>query len=75
MKLSNKYGVPQSTLDQMVKDGIISSKWPEYEEVYGLYLKMKSSGKSKEQICHDIADQRNMNWTTVKHMISIVDKI
>lgn len=75
MKLSNKYNVPQSTLDQMVKDGIISSKWPAYEEVYGLFLSMKSSGKSKEKIYMDISDKKNIPWRTVRAMVEAVAKI
>lgn len=75
MKLSNKYNIPQNTLDQMVKDGVISSKWPAYEEIYALFNSMKSSGKSKEQIYNDIADQKNMSSRTVRAMVEAVAKI
>jgi hypothetical protein len=75
MKLCNKYNIPQQTVDQMVKDGVISSKWPAYEEVYGMYNLLKASGKSKEQIYNDIADQKNMSARTVRAMVEAVAKI
>lgn len=75
MKLCNKYNIPEATLTQMVKDGVISSKWPVYEEIYNLYLTMKSNGKSKEQIYLDIADLKNIKSRTVREMIEVVSKI
>lgn len=73
MSISNKYNIPQDTVNQMVKDGIISSKWPRYEEVYQLYK--QSSGKSKASKFLDISIKLNIPERTVKMMIETMDKI
>lgn len=73
MSISNKYNIPQDTVNQMVKDGIISSKWPRYEEVYALYK--QSIGKSKASKFLDISIKLNIPERTVKMMIETMDKI
>lgn len=75
MKLSNRYNIPQETINKMIKDGVLSSKWPSYEEIYTLYLSMISSGKSKEQLYQDIGEAKNIPSRTVKEMIRTMDKI
>jgi len=75
MKLSNKYGVSQDTINQMVKDGVLSSKWPAYEEVYSMYLKLKETCRSKEEIYYIISDQKNIHKSTVRLMIETIAKI
>lgn len=75
MKLCNKYNVPEETINKMVKDGVLSSVWPRYEEVYALYQAQLNTGKSKERIYGEIAEKRNMNPRTVKHIAQFMDKI
>lgn len=75
MKLSNRYNIPQETINKMIKDGVLSCKWPTYEVVYALYLSMSNSGKSKEQIYQEIGEAQNIPSRTVKEMIRTMDKI
>ncbi len=72
MSLSNKYGISQETVNQMVKDGVISCSWPMYEEVFNLYQSMLSSGKNKTQIYNEIADRKGISERTVRDIISKV---
>lgn len=73
MSISNKYNIPQETVKRMVQDGILSSKWPMYEEVYSMYK--SSSAKSKSQIFLDISMKTNIPENTVKYIVSVMDKI
>jgi hypothetical protein len=75
MKLCNRYNIPESTIQNMVKDGVISNSWPLYEEIYALYLSLKNPGKSKSSICREISDSRNMSEHTVRAIVSKMDKI
>jgi hypothetical protein len=75
MILSNKYNVPQQTIDKMVKDGIISTSWPMYEEVYKIYLSIKSTGLSRGEIYMEVADRARISEATAKHIILKMDKI
>ncbi len=40
--LSDKFNVPESTIKNMIKSGVISSKWAGWEEVIALYKQGKS---------------------------------
>lgn len=75
MKLSNKYNIPQETVDKMVKDGIISHSWPTYERVYSIYLSIKNSGLNRRQIYLEIASRERMSEYTAKQIILKMDKI
>lgn len=75
MKLCNKYNIPQETMDKMVRDGVISSSWPMYEEVYTLFQRMLSSGKPKTTIYYEIADQKRISEATVKYIVLKMSKI
>lgn len=46
MKLSEKYNVPEETIKKMVKDGVISCSWPNYERI----SEMRKEGKSVDDI-------------------------
>lgn len=74
MKLCNRYNIPQETINQMVKDGVISCTWPMYEEIYTMFESRKGT-KSKEQIYMDIAEMKNMSPRTVRYMIEKIGKI
>lgn len=75
MILSNKYNVPQQTIDKMVKDGIIPANWPAYEEVYSNYLELKNSGKTRTQIYLEVAEKSRMSQETVKKIILRLGKM
>jgi hypothetical protein len=75
MSLSNKYNIPQSTVNKMVKDGVISCTWPRYEEVYDMYKSYSSSGKTKTEIYYEIAERTRISEHTVKMIVLKMDKI
>jgi len=69
MSISNKYNIPQETVNKMVKDGVISCSWPMYEEVYNMFLSYPQ-GKSKTQIYYEIAEKKGISERTVRDIIS-----
>lgn len=73
MSLSNKYNIPQETINKMIRDGILSSKWPTYEEVYKMYK--ASTARSKAQTFLDISIKLNIPENTIKFIVSYMDKI
>lgn len=75
MSLSNKYNIPQETVNKMVQDGVISCTWPAYEEIYAMYKGYSASGKTKTEIYYEIAERKNMSESSVKHIILKMDKI
>jgi hypothetical protein len=75
MKLSNKYNIPQSTINQMVNDGVIGCQWTQYEKVYEEFQALYASGKSKSEIYMDLSIKYKMSDRTVRHIISIIGKI
>lgn len=44
--LSDKYGVPEPAIKNMIRDGVISCSWETYEEV----IKLHREGKSTAEI-------------------------
>lgn len=61
--LSNKYNIPQETVDKMIKDGVISCSWPNYEQVYELFKK----GMSTSEISfHTGMSQRNVRYVIAR---------
>lgn len=75
MSLSNKYNIPQETVNKMVKDGVISCTWPAYEEIYAMYQGYSHSGMTKTEIYYQIAEKKNMSESSVKQIILKMDKI
>jgi hypothetical protein len=74
MSLSDKYGIPQETVNQMVKDGVISCKYPRHEEVYNLYKTYSGSGKTKTDIYYEMADKLKMSFETIKKIVAQMGK-
>lgn len=75
MSLSKKYGIPQEKIDQLVKDGVISCSWPNYEYIYKLYQESRqATGKTKNSIAYDISVQTNMSIRNVTYIIDKFDK-
>ncbi len=52
--LSDKYGVPEKAIKNMIKDGVISCSWETYDEV----VRMKKEGKSVDDIAAQINTSR-----------------
>lgn len=75
MKLSNKYNVPQDTIDKMVRDGVISTSWPMYERVYEIYQDVKKKNLSRGEIYLEVAERARISEPTAKHIILKMDKI
>lgn len=76
MSLSEKYKVPQETIKKMVNDGVISTTWPAYEDIYAMYKQsMSIGGKSKTQIFYEISEKMKMSDQTVKKIVYLMDKI
>lgn len=44
--LSQKYNIPQDTVKKMIKDGVISCSWENYEQVF----RLKNEGKTVAEI-------------------------
>ncbi len=73
MSLSSKYNIPQETIKNMVKDGVISCTWPMYEEIYAMYQQsMAIGGKTKTEIYYEIAQEKRVSENTVKNAIKAV---
>lgn len=74
MSLSNKYGIPQETVNQMIKDGVISCKYPRYEEVYNLFLTYSGSGKTKTDIYYEMGEKLKMSSESIKKIVAQMGK-
>lgn len=71
MSLSNKYGIPQETVNQMVKDGVISCSWPMYEEVFSMYQTlMRESGAIKSHVIISISEKKGLSERHVREIIN-----
>lgn len=71
MTLSNKYNVPQETINKMVNDGVISCSWPMYEEIYTMFKNsLSAGGKTKTDIYYEIAEKKGISPETVKHAVN-----
>lgn len=71
MKLSEKYGVPETTIKAMIKDGWISCSAPQYEQVIYTYKKNISEGKSKLQAISNTAEAHKMSD---RHVYRVIHK-
>lgn len=61
--LSEKYNIPAETVNKMIKDGVISCSWSNYEEVYQLFKK----GMSTSEISfHTRMSERNVRYILTK---------
>lgn len=75
MSLAKKYNIPQQTITNMVKDGVISCTWPMYEEIYAMYQQSISiGGKTKTEIYFEISQAKKVSEGTVKNAIKAIEK-
>ena len=71
MKLSNKYNIPQETVDKMVQDGVIPCQWPRWEKIYEDYKKrMEQPGAIKTRVILDVASQERISERHIREIIS-----
>jgi len=74
MSLSNKYNIPQETVNKMVRDGVISCSWPAYEQIYAMYKKsMSIPGAIKSRVVVELADKVGYSERQVRAIISKVE--
>lgn len=74
MSISNKYNIPQETVNKMVKDGVISCSWPRYEEIYTMFKNsMQVPGAIKSRVVLDIAAKSGVSERHVRTIISKVE--
>lgn len=62
--LSDKYGVPEPAIRNMIKDGVISCSWATYEEVANL----RKQGKTVDEIAIHFQVSR-------RHIYNILNKV
>jgi len=70
--LSSKYNLSQETIDKMIKDGIISCSWINYEEVYRQYKKRREEcpACSKSELYNRVAETTGYSKSAVHFIIS-----
>jgi hypothetical protein len=66
-ELSNKYNIPESTIKQMISDGVISCTWAKYEEVYSCYKSLSCSNVDK--VVSTVSEKTNVPVRTVYYII------
>jgi hypothetical protein len=59
--LSDKYKIPEPTIKNMIKDGVISCKYVGWEQV----LQLHTQGKTVDEI----SDECNIATRTVRHIL------
>lgn len=64
MTLSAKYNVPEETIKKMIKDGVISCSWNNYERV----SEMKRAGKSIDDIMHETGFSKSMVYNILNRV-------
>ncbi len=64
-KLCDKYGLKEEQLKAMVKDGVISTTWPYYDEIIIFY---KSKGANSEAI-KQTSEKFNVDISTVYKIV------
>lgn len=71
MSLSKKYNIPQSTVQKMVNDGVISCSWPMYEKIYADFQSsITVGGKSITAIYYEVAEKNNVSEKTVRDVVN-----
>lgn len=71
MKISNKYNIPQETIDRMVKDGFISCSWPRYEKIFEQYEEqMRKPGAVRSHVIQGISDKEHISERHIRDIIT-----
>ncbi len=74
MNLSNKYNIPQDTVNKLVKDGVISCSWPMYEEIYQMFKKsMTIPGSIKTKVVLELSEKTGISERHIRTIISKLD--
>lgn len=67
-ELSNRYNIPEATIKQMIRDGVISCTWAKYEEVYSCYKSLSCS--NVDQVVTTVSEKTGVPRSTVYYIIS-----
>lgn len=71
MKISNKYNIPQETIDRMVKDGFISCSWPRYEKIFEQFEEqMRKPGAVRSHVIQAISDKEHISERHIRDIIA-----
>ena len=70
--ISNKYGIKEEQFRAMVKDGIISTTWPFYEEVIVTYRSTLNECKQKKIAIEETASKFRIETRTVYRIIASI---
>lgn len=77
MSLSKKYNIPEETVKDMVKHGVISCSISRQFEIYDYYQQFMSSGrgsgKSKSVIYYEISQDLKVSDSYVKQIVYKLD--
>jgi hypothetical protein len=74
MSLSDKYNIPQSTVNKMIQDGLISCSWPQYEEIYTMFKKgMTVPGAIKTKVILEVSEKTGVSERHIRTIISKLD--
>lgn len=73
MKLSDKYGIPESAVKAMIKDGWISCSAPQYEEIIIFYKEEKSKGIGTKQAVYNTSVKARLSERQIYNIIHKFD--
>lgn len=69
MSLAKKYGIEEYKIKAMIKDGVISSSWPHYEEIYYHYKQLRRNCSSDNQAIEQTAAEKRYSLSQVYTII------
>jgi hypothetical protein len=69
MSLSKKYGIEESKIKALIKDGWISCSAPSYEEIYYFYKSEVSAGVGSKQAVHNTSIKAKVSERQVYNII------
>lgn len=65
MTIKDKYNIPQSTWQALVRDGVITSRVERAEEILSCYVKKKAAGIPQPEAIAATADEMRCSLTWV----------
>lgn len=76
MSLHKKYGIPESTVKQMVDDGVISCSVKRHYEIYDRFLQLRSlhPASTKLSLIIRVAEEMHATESTVDKIVHTLHK-
>lgn len=68
--LSEKYGISEAAVKQMIKDGVISCSYEKYNEIWECYKNLSTTGKC-DGIVLEVATRTGVGKTLVYDVINM----